>query len=126
MVVKNYKLHLFDQQGDKGKAPTSEQSTNAPEEVLHEEAIFLSTNLIQTIRRLLIKLNKKLASLIMIQPWTEEIRGQINTMMAQIHQYEVRNSFNCPIYLFMILIILSFIKKTLHFKGVFQGVSSSW
>ena len=71
MVVKNYKIHLFDQQGDKTKkTPTSEQSTYALEEELNEEALFFSINLIQTIKKLLIKLNKKLSSLIMIQPRT--------------------------------------------------------
>lgn len=67
MVEKNYKLHLFDQWGDKvGKAPASERSTDAPEEELNEEAIFSLTIPIQTIKRILIKLNKKLSSLIMI------------------------------------------------------------
>jgi len=52
MVEINYKLHLLDQEGDKEKAPASEHSTNAPKEVINEEETFLSTNLIQTIRKI--------------------------------------------------------------------------
>ena len=44
MVEKNYKLHVFDQRGEKGKEPTSEQFADAPKKVPNEEAIFLSTN----------------------------------------------------------------------------------
>lgn len=71
MVEKNYKLNLFDHWGVRvEKAPALEQSMDAPEEELNEEAISMPTNLIQTIKRLLIQLNKKLSSLIIIRLWT--------------------------------------------------------
>lgn len=55
LLEKNYRLHIFDQQGDKvGKEPTSERSTTAPEEEINKEELFLSTNPIQTIKRILI------------------------------------------------------------------------
>ena len=63
----------------------------------------------QTIRKLVIKLNKEFVSLIMIQSWTQEISDRINNVGCQIKHYGVSIIFNYPIYLFMILIIPSFI-----------------
>ena len=56
----NWKLHLFDKQGDKGKAPTLEQCTDAREEEVTDDAIFMSVDPIQAIGMLKIKENKKL------------------------------------------------------------------
>ncbi len=38
----NWKLKLFDKHGDKGKAPTLEQSTDTHEEEVTDDAIFMS------------------------------------------------------------------------------------
>ena len=57
---------------------------------------------------------------------TQEISDRINIVGFQIKHYGVSIIFNYPIYLFMILIIPSFIKKTLYFRRVFAKVWSSW
>jgi hypothetical protein len=44
---------------------------------------FLSTKPLQTIRKLTIKLNRELASLIMVQPQTQHISDRINNVMAK-------------------------------------------
>lgn len=63
------------------------------------------------------KASKKFSSLIMIEPQTKEIRGQIKSFMGQICQYQVKKSFNHPIYLHMILIISPFVKKLFSLQG---------
>ena len=68
---------------------------------------FFSTDPMQTIRKLVIKLNKEFTSLIMIQPQTH---------------YGVSIIFNYPIYLIMILIAQSFTKKLFILQEFFAIV----
>jgi hypothetical protein len=79
-------------------------------------------NPIQTIRKILRKSNIELASLIKIQPWTEEIKERIKALMEKIQRYGVINIFIYPIYLFWILIFILLqvlYKKLFIFTGVF-------
>ena len=48
------------------------------------------------------KENKKINSLVLTQPQTDEIKGEIKTLMQQVSLYAVRNSFNYFIYFFMV------------------------
>jgi len=98
----NFKLHLFYKQCDKGKALALDKSKNALEEDVTDDAIFMSTDPIQSIRKIKLKANKKHDSLVLIEPKIDEIKNEIRTLLQRIHRYGVRNSFNCPNYLFMI------------------------
>ena len=89
------------------------QSHSSPQILLRKglmmKIFFLSTNPMQTIRKFVIKLNNEFTYLTIVQLQTREISGRINTMGCQIKHCGVRNIFNYPIYLNMILIIPSFI-----------------
>jgi hypothetical protein len=71
-------------QGDRGKETTLEKSIDYTEEELTDEQIFSSPNPIQTIKKLLRKSNIELASLIEIQPQTQEIKERIKALMKKI------------------------------------------
>lgn len=75
---------------------------DACEEEITNDATFMSVDPMQAIRKLKFKETKKLNSLVLIEPQKDEIKGEIETLLQQIHQYGVRNSFNYPNYLFMV------------------------
>jgi hypothetical protein len=111
-------------QGDRGKETTLEKSIYYTEEEIIDEQIYSSTNPIQTIRKLVRKSNIELASLIQIQPRTQEIKERIKALMEKIQCYGVRKIFIYPIYLFWILIFILLqvlYKKLFIFTGVFAG-----
>ncbi len=83
--------HLFDKQGDKGKTPALEQSTDAREEEVTSEAIFMFVDPIQATKKLKMKANKKLNSLVLIEPQIDEVKGEIKTLLQQVHWYGARS-----------------------------------
>ena len=84
----NCKLHLFDKQGDKAKALALENSIDAheekvtdDEEEVTDDEIVMSTNPMKAIRKLKFKETKKTNSLVLIEPQTDKIKGEIKTLL---------------------------------------------
>ena len=94
-------------QSDQGKEPTSKkQSKYLVEEVIIDEYIFYSTNPMETIKKIIKKLNIELISFLKVRPQALEIKETINVLMEDIHHYGVKGTFNNDIYSFNILIFL--------------------
>ena len=115
---------------DWGKVPTSNQYFQSPtKEVITNEDIFYSTNPMETIRKLIKKLNIELISLLKFKPQTPEIKERIIILMEDIHRYGVSVTFNNDIYSFNISIFLLWHvlnKKLFIFTQVFTRGCAYW
>ena len=90
--------------------------------MITNEGIFYSTNAMETIRKILKKLNMELISLLKARPQTPEIKERIRVLMEDIHHYGLTKTFNNHIYSFKILIFLLLHvlnKKSIYFYRSF-------
>jgi hypothetical protein len=71
-------------QGDRGKETTLEKSIDPTEEELTDEQIFSSTNPSPNNKEACEKIKHRTASLIQIQPQTQEIKERIKALMEKI------------------------------------------
>ena len=74
--------------------------------MVSDEAVFYSTNPLETVEKALKRLNIELVSLLKVWSQTLEIQEKIKVLMEDICHYGVSGIFNYHIYSFIIFIFI--------------------